>query len=804
MFLIIIKQLFRSFRKDKVHFIFNLLGLSFGLTAGILVLLYVQQVQSFDKFHKNKDRIYRYGISMTIGSSPSSIQGECSPGAGPILKQAIPGIEDFVRTLYLRDKRVIINESVFKETGNSLMWADNSILTVFTFPLLSGDQATALERPNTIVLTQDLALKYFGTIDVLGKVVKIESTGDFEITGVLKKVPSNNGIPFSALLSMVTINSLSPGDYKIADLGGEIDEYLYLLFSKGFTAEDFNSAFRKWYRENMASVDNVNYLAVVEPYTNYYLHSVIWSEFSQKNRMILTGFISIGLLLLILACVNYINLATSRSEERAKEIGIKKISGIGQKSLRLQLIGESVIMTYISMTIALVITEFLLNFTKARELIASVNELAGVGITLNPFDNPLLLGGILLIPIVVGVAAGFYPAFLISGMSPLAAIKASHGGDTGRSFVRRFLIIFQFTISIGALILGLLMSRQIRKISECDPGFDKNNLIYIYCRNQSVKNSFKIYREVISHNPEVISSSFSDRSPGMSHEGATLLWQRESGELEIYAAVYVQTDNDYFRTIGINVKSGTVFLRPRLEKDTVVNFLVSETFVKDIGWKEAIGKRNHMGKTIGVFKDFHYGPLIYKTRPMFILPFREDKVPDILNVRLSRGNHKKTIAFLKKTWEETIPGALFDFEYAEELINRQYLPVKNQGVIIKCLAGTCLLISCFGMFSYSSYVAHRRRKDFVLRKVYGATGRKIFSEFSVMIIRIILVSSVFAILLSWLSFDEWSKNFSYNPPFNKWIFAGAIAWMLLLVIITTAYHIVMTARTNPAETLKVE
>lgn len=804
MFLIIIKQLFRSFRKDKVHFIFNLLGLSFGLTAGILVLLYVQHVLSFDKFHLNRDSIFRYGISMTIGSSPANIQGECSPGAGPILRQAIPGIEDFVRTQYLRDKRVVINESVFKETGNSLMWADNSILSVFTFPLLSGNQATALERPNTIVLTQELALKYFGTIDVLGKVVKIENTGDFEITGVLKKVPSNSGISFSALLSMVTINSLSPGDYKIADLGGEIDEYLYFLFSKGFTVEDFNSAFKKWYSENMASLDNVNYLAVVEPYTNYYLHSVIWSEFSQRNRMILTGFISIGLLLLILACVNYINLATSRSEERAKEIAIKKISGIDQKSLRLQLIGESVIMTYISMVLALVITEFLLNFTKARYLIASVNGLSGVDITLNPLNNPLLLAGILLIPLVVGVAAGFYPAFLMSGMLPVAVIKDAHGGIKGRSFTRRLLIIFQFTISIGALILGFLMSSQIKRLSDMDPGFNKNDLIYIYCRNQSLKNSFKIYKETISNNPEVISTSFSDRSPGMSHEGATLMWQKESGELEIYAAVYVQTDYDFFKTLGINMKSGALFLRPRLATDSVVNFLVSETFVKDIGWKEAIGKRNHMGKTIGVFSDFHYGAFTDEIRSMFILPYMENRVPDILNVRVRSGNREEIVAFLKKKWEETIPGAFFDFEYCEELIERMYLPVKNQSVITKCLAMTCLIISCIGMFSYSSYIAHRRRKDFVLRKVYGATSLRIFSEFFLMILRIMMASSVIAILLSWLAFNEWSKNFSYNPPPDIWIFIGAVFVILLVSVITTAFHVISAARANPAETLKVE
>lgn len=804
MFTIIAKQLVRTLRKDKVHTILNLLGLSFGLTASILVLLYVQQVLSFDKFHRNKDMIYRYGITMTIGSSPTSTQDGCNPGTGPILKQVIPGIEDFVRTLYMGRTKVKINENVFNETGFSLMWADNSIFKVFTFPLLFGDKATALERPNTMVITQKLALKYFGTLDVIGKIVKVENTGDFEITGVLKEIPGNSGLPFSALLSMVTVYSLNPGDYQVADLSGNLGSSLFFLFSKGFTTEEFNAAFKKWYNENMASVDVINYVAVVEPFTDFYLHSVIWDDFSQRNRMILTGFISIGLLLLVLACVNYINLTTSRSEERAKEIGIRKISGANQKSLRIQLISESVIITYISMALALIITEFLLNFTKVRELIGSVNELVGVTISLNPFNNLPLLSGIFIIPLIVGVIAGFYPAFLMSRMAPVTVIKAARGGATGKSFMRKFLIIFQFTISIGALILSLLMSNQIRKISNIDPGFNQKNLLYIICNNESSKTSFKIYREKISDYQDVKSTSFSDRSPGLGHYGLAYRWQKETGEMEIYPAVFVSTDNDYFRTLGIDIKAGSGFFRPRTATDTVLYFLVNETFVKKMSWKEPVGKLNQRGKTVGVFKDYHYNSLTDPLRPMFIMQYREDRIPNILNVRINQENKEKTVSFLKKTWEETVPEVAFDLKYSEDVIRSLYTSVKNQGVITNWLAMTCLIISCFGMLSYSSYIAYRKRKDFVLRKVYGATSSRIFSEFSVMILKIMLLSSVLANLLAWLAFRVWSKDFANNPPVSIWIFVVATLGMLLLSLVTTAYHVISAAKANPVENLANE
>lgn len=804
MLTIIAKQVVRTLRKDKIHMLFNVLGLSLGLTVSILVLLYVQQVLNFDKFHLNRDRIYRFGVSMTIGASPTSTQPGCSPGTGPLLKQAIPGIEDFVRTLYLGTSRVTIDESVFTETAMSLMWADNSIFRVFTFPLLSGNKETALERPNTMVLTQELAQKYFGTKDVLGKIVKIENAGDFEITGVLKEVPENSGLQFSALLSMVTINSLNPGDYQIAGLSSNMGSWLFFLFSKGFNTEDFNNSFKTWYKENMASVDRINYVAVVEPYTDFYLHSVISSRFSQSNRMVLTGFISIGLLLLILACVNYINLTTSRSDERAKEIGIRKISGANERSLRIQLIGESVVITYLSMTLALVFTEFLLNFTRVRVLISSVNDIIGVNVSLNPFNNPSLLAGILLLPLIIGVLAGFYPAFLMSKMSPAIVIKAAHGGATGKSFLRKFLIVFQFTISIGALILSLLMSKQIEKISNVDPGFDPENLLYISCTNQSVKNRFKIYRENISASPDIISTSFSDRSPGQGHPGQALRWQKESGEMEAYPAVFVSTDKEYFKTLGINLKEGSGFSRLRLPADTVLDFIVNETFVKSLEWKNGVGKQNERGKTIGVISDYHYNSLTDPLRPMFILQYREDRIPNILNVRISGENRDHTLAFLKKTWEETIPEIPFDFVYSEDLLKNLYSSSKNQGVITNWLAITCLIISCFGMLSFSSYIAYRKRKNFVLRKIYGATSSRIFSEFSMIIFRIVLLSSLIATLLSWLGYNEWSKNFAYNPPLNIWIFIGSVSGMLLLAILTTAYHVISTAHTNPVKNLKNE
>lgn len=803
-----IKQIFRqlgiNFRKDKLHTILNIVGLSLGLTVCMLAILYAQMIFSFDGFHKNIDRLYRFGISMTIGSSPTSTQEGCNPGTGPILKQAIPGIEEFTRTLYLGDSRVIIDEAAFKETGFALMWADNSIFRLFTFPMIVGDPNTALERPHTIVLTRELALKYFGTTDVLGKMVKVENSGDFEVTGVVQTMPANNGLPFTALLSMITINSLNPGDYRIDDLTSNMGSSLFFIFSKGFQADDFKNAFEKWYKENMASVDAINCRGLAEPFKDFYLHSFIYSDFSARNRMVLTGFLSIGLLLLIIACFNYINLTTSRSEERAKEIGIRKISGASQRSLRIQLLGESVISTFISMIIALGICEFLLNLTKVNDMIVNLNSMVGVRLSIDLFHNPVLLISVLTLPILIGILAGAYPAFLMSNMSPVSVIKSARGGVHGKSFLRGFLIIVQFTISIGAIMLSLLMNQQITKISNIDPGFNKKDLLYVTCRDQSAKSRFKLFRERIATYADVRSTSFSDRSPGMSHFGLAYEWQKESGEMEIYPAVFVATDNDYFKTLGINIIRGSGFLRPRQPSDTLLSFLVTESFVKALGWKEPIGKVNSMGSTIGVVNDFHYNALTDPLRPMFIRQYREDRTPDILNIRINSDRVEATVDFLHKTWKETIPEVPFDLTYAEDLIDQLYAQSRTQGIMTNWLGMICLLISCFGLLSYSSYIAFRKKKEFVIRKVAGASSLRIFTEFSAQILKIILISSIPAILGSLVVYHAWSRNFVYNPPLSVWIIVLSVLGMMLLALITSAYHVLQASRINPVENLKVE
>ncbi len=801
---IFIRQLLRIFRKDRVHKILNMLGLSLGLTASILVLLYVQQVLGFDKFHANRGRIYRYGVTMTIGSSPTSTQQGCYPGTGPILKQAIPGIEDYVRTLYMGNSRVIIGEKVFNESRFGLMWADQSIFRVFSFPLLAGDEGSALARPNTMVITRDLAMKYFGSLDVIGKTVEIENNGNFEITGLLDDIPANSGLLFSGLLSMVTINSNDPGDYLINRFSYDMGSFLFLLFARDYTGEDFNADFIAWYDQYLAESDQINYVAVVEPYEDFYLHSTIWSSFSQRNRMVLTGFVSIGLLLLLLASVNYINLTTSRSGERAREICIKKISGAHPASLRWQLMGESIVFTYFSMFLALVLAEFLLSFTMLGDLIASVNAFVGVRISLHPFQNPLLLAGILLLPVVIGLLAGLYPAFLMSAMKPVTVLRTSQPGGSGKSFLRKFLLIFQFTISIGALILSLLMTRQIHRISHIDPGFSEENLVYIFCTDQSVKSNFQAYERKIAANPAVVSTSFSDRSPGLNHSGWAWNWETESGKMEIYPAVLVQADMHYLQTLGLELVAGRNFVKPRLENDTIINCIVNETFVRAMGWENPVGKRNDRGEVIGVVKDYHYNSMTDPLRPLFIIQYREDRIPNMLNVKISGEDRGSTLAFLEQSWEDLVPEVPFDYSFASDLMEELYASNKTQGLITNWLGMTCLLISVFGMLSYSSYIAFRKRKEFVIRKVMGATGSRIFLEFAAIIMKIMLIPVILANLLAWYAFREWSKDFVSNPPVQWWVFALATLAMFLLALLTAAYHVIHTARLNPVDNLAYE
>lgn len=496
---------------------------------------------------------------------------------------------------------------------NGLMFADNSIFEIFTYNFISGDPENALSETHSIVLTEELTRKYFGEEDPIGKELILENDESYKVTGVIEDLPDNSGMQFTGLISMETYlnNNVMEDMYSPRVLGSGMSFQLYFQFSENFTIDQFNKKFQTFYDREMAEFDNINYVAVVEPIDEIYLNSAIDPGFSDRNKSFLFGFASLGLFIMLLACINYINIATSRAGIRAKEIGMKKILGANKKQLIIQFLGESLILAFIALILGIVLSEFILELTPFNQLI---NKHLQVDI----LHNMTLLFGSISVAIIVGLVSGMFPALFLSHTAPLSSMK----GETKRSktgvSLRNVLIALQFVISITAVILTLFMWQQIEYMQNFDVGFEKENVLIISTQNDQVLEKFGNFKEMIIDHHNIVSASFSNSSPGSGLSGYAFDWETESGAMEMYATTQLNTDKHYLETMGIPLVAGEYFSKDRNPKDTTIDFVVNEAMVERLGWKEPIGKKNQFGQVIGVIKDFNFDSARDDVSPMYI------------------------------------------------------------------------------------------------------------------------------------------------------------------------------------------
>ncbi|MCD6329856.1 MAG: ABC transporter permease, partial [Candidatus Cloacimonetes bacterium] len=631
-----IKQAIRLILKDKFHSILNIIGLAIGICCSILVLLFIQNELSYDKHHEKRDRIYRYGVNMTIGDV-NSTQSTSNVAVGPLLQNEMPEIEAYARFLPAGNILVNCNEKNLYEKG--FMFTDNSVFDIFTHKFIYGIPENALTEPNSIVLTEKLSKKYFSDENPIGKEIVIDNEGFYTVTGVIKNIPDNSHLTFDALISLNTLlNNYNLDEiYSPRVLGGGMSFRLYLLFSKDFTKEQFYSKFQNFYNREMAEFDNINYAAVVETIDDIYLNSTINQSFSEHNRKFLYGFASLGLFILILACINYVNMATSRAGSRAKEIGMKKVLGAYKKQLITQFLSESLILSFIALFLGLMFAEIILKLTP-------FNHLINKNLSLDFLHNPMLIFGAIGIAVLVGLIAGLYPSFYLSHLAPITSLKGRvKKGRTG-GILRNVLVSFQFIISISAVIVTLLMRQQIKFMQNFDLGFNKENVVVISAANEEVKKNFKNFREMIINHHGIVSAGFSDSPIGRGFIGYAFNWETESGEMEMHATRQLYADMNYLETMDIPIVAGQNFTRERHPDDSSINFIVNEAMVELFGWKNPIGKKNHYGQVIGVVKDFSFASARNEIIPLYIIQSR--KPLGVLNVRLRGENINETMDFI--------------------------------------------------------------------------------------------------------------------------------------------------------------
>jgi putative ABC transport system permease protein len=789
-----IKFIIRVILRDRFHSFLNILGLSIGFASAIIVILFLQNELSYDAFHPKSDQLYRYGVDMTIGDVNTS-QSTCYIGAGQLLKEHITGIDNYCRVGYYGNLVIHNKETGLRETG--VAWADSSFFNMFNFELLYGNKNTCLVEPKTVVITESLAKNIFNTILVLGKTVEVEGYGFCTITGVMKDLPENTHFSFDALFSIATIYAENDiGDLVNARrLSSRMSYEHYFLFKNGYTKEMFYKDHQVFYDENFKEFDGINYKPIVEKITDIHLNSSIKPQNSEYYKRFLFGILSIGIFILVLASINYINMATSRFTIRTREIGLKKVIGASRNQLIFQFLGESLIVSLIAYFIALAIAEIVIEFTPFCDLI-------DVQLEVNFFNNSLLALGSIGLTFLIGLLSGIYPAVYQSNLSPMSAFRSQRKSRKSKFNLRNLLVLTQFIISIGAVTLTIFINSQIEFMRNKDLGFTKDNIIVFDVNDKHIQDKVKVIKNELENYHGIRSVSLTRSSPGFNVSGMAFNWENNNNEMEFHAFAQMVIDKDFFETYEIDFVEGENFYRDRLPEDTTVDVIVNEQLVTFLSWDEPIGKKFQFGKVIGVVKNFNHSPLSHEIRPTFMYQFAS--MPALLNVRIGEKNLSETINFIEKKFKEVAPNYAFEYTFLNQRLDTWYQSDRQQKNFNLIFSYICVIISIIGLLGLTSFITVQRTKEVAVRKVHGASNFDIWNSLFKVIFILLLIATILAIPVDLLVFNKWLENYAYKVNINYMFFLYSGLGAILVAILTSGYHIIKIIRANPIDSLRYE
>jgi putative ABC transport system permease protein len=786
------KIAFRNLWRHRVFSFINIMGLTVGMTACLLIFLYVRFELSYDKFHPKADRIYRM---VTDLKTPSETVYPSGPAwaVGPHLQFDLPEVEAFTRVDY---DNLLVRKGDIKFNEDGAIWADPAFFTIFNFPLLKGDARFALTQPFSIVLSETAAKKYFGKEDPMGKTLLITGEGKPAIvTGVMKDMPENTLIKSDMVLSLVTITQQYAKG--IDNEWGNYGPYTFILLKPGSNAvalqKKFPTFLDKWNGAEMKKMQMFPTL-LLEPLKDVYLRST--RDGSKGNMMNVYVFSIIALFILVIACINFINLTTARASERAKEVGIRKVAGAVRGQLARQFIGESVIICLIA---------FLLTLGLSSLLLSSFNQLAGKIISTGIFSNIGLLFLLLGIALVIGLLAGIYPAFILSSFKPIMVLKGRFATGAKGSILRKSLVITQFAISTALIIGTIIVYTQMQYMRSRDLGFKKDQVLVVDTNGDDKRETFQ---KLVANLPKVKATTLSGSVPGGGHQGAYSEVENAKGDLQIANLDLYYVDFDYIPFYDIKMAAGRPFDRA-YKTDSNNAMILNEAAVKLLGYhspQDAVGKRfkqwGHEGQIIGVIKDFHYHSLQSPIKP---LTMRMDWGRfGLLSIKLDPTNTQSTIAAIEKQFKTVIPNRPFSYYFMDEFFDRQYRSEERFGRLFLNFAALAIFISCLGLLGLASYSTMQRTREIGIRKVMGASVSNIINLLSKEFLKLVIISFFIAAPVAWYFMNKWLLDFAYRTKISWWVFAGAGILAVLVAVITISVQAFKAAVANPVKSLRTE
>jgi len=778
-----LKTSLRNIRKNKVYSIINIGGLAVGIACAVVILIYISMETSYDQYHRNADCIVRIakGNDFTCLSFP----------LGQAILQDIPEVLDIARINHIgRNQKYLFTsgDKSFFETRFYL--ADPSLFRIFDFTFIQGSPETALLPPSSMVLTQSTARKYFGEKNPLGQILTSDKNRDYIVTAVVKDLPQTSHFKFDLLGSMLRVDEIY--NDPISSYWNAWNFYTYALLTPSTNLIDLEKKIEDLYSKYREEEMDLT----VQRLTDIHLKSHMWGELEPPGSIeSLLLYSAIGLIVLLLACFNFMNLATAQSFRRAREVGVKKVVGASRRQLIFQFIGESTTMAFLSIPLAFLLVEAFLPV---------FNRIAGAFLTVEYFRYPLLIPGLIGTVLFVGIVSGSYPAFVASGFRPITVLRNTRSIGRMRKSLRNVFVVLQFSISVIFLIITFVVSNQMHFIRHKKLGIDKEHLIHVPL-SSSTRNHYELIKKEFLSRGGVLNVSASDFHPSLNtHYQST--W-REGLEADKYEMVrWTGVDHDFVKTLGLEIIQGRDFSLD-FPTDAREAYILNESAALQFGWTDPLGKELGLtswprGRVIGVVKDFHFRSLHNPIEPLMLKIY--PKFFKGLAVRIAPGDMTSTLGRIKDAWTNLFPYVPFEFEFYDSDLARLYQAEFRFGQTFSYFAVLSIFIACLGLTGLVSFITEQRTKEIGIRKVLGASILSIYSHISREFFLLILIANLIAWPAAFLLMFRWLQNFAYHTQIKVGTLLLAGLSVIAVATFTISYQSIKAAVANPVDSLRYE
>ena len=799
----------RNISRNKFYSAINMAGLSIGLICTILITLFIRDEYSYDKYNTKHERIYRIGSDFDLNGNRDRIATSALP-IGTTFKHFFPEVEESVRFISSKKQQVKHKDKSFYE--ERIAYTDSTLFDIFSYKLIKGDPKKALTKAKSVVLNQTLVQKYFGEEDPIGKIILVDDTYEYTVTGVIEDIPSNSHFKFNIFYSISTLverdneehfNSVGPEAFW------NFSNYTFILLKENASISNVEKQFPLYYEKYMKDFGdqlNINFKIVFQKLTDIHLKSDLKWDAPTGNIKYIYILFAIAVFILSIAGINYMNMATARSSKRAKEVGMRKVVGAQKESIIRLFLLESLSLTFAALLIALISVELILPL---------FNLIVDKNLVLTIAQTPDVFLFIIAVAFTLGILSGSYPAFYLSSFQPAPILKGSRNTRSGNKLLRQVLVICQFTISTIMISGTIIVISQLFFLKNKDNGFDKKNILVAEIRDSSMRVNMNAFKAELKKNSNIQAVATSSNLIGFSSSKTVHLYE-DKGEMKEYALNYNVIDFDYIDLMKLKLMQGRKF-DAEIKLDSTAAFIVNQSASQKFNWDgKSIGKRLQFGvaigeyddvragKVIGVISDFHYQTLSMAIEPLSLFISDRANNKRVIHIKIKQNKQSETLAYIYKTWKTFSPNHSFNHFFLDDRINKRFKTEERLTLIFIIFSIISIVIASMGLFGLSSFMAEQRTKELGVRKVLGASTGNIVYLLTREFFRLIIIANIIAIPIAYWALNIWLQDFPYRIYIHAWIFVLTLFISLIIGLFTVSWQSYKAAEADPAEAIKYE